>query len=170
MLLPSNLKGLDRCSHATLPWLPQYQEACRAIARQHGCSQQPSSELQSPFTVIVPPKLINAMLESGDDVSSCSGEGGLDGRAEPTSSGSEQARGCAAAAADNAAAAAAQPAGTTDGSSSGVGMLLAELRGTAPIWQQLPMLEGFAADRGTAKALAKALAEQLRELGPSLTV
>ncbi|KAI3431359.1 hypothetical protein D9Q98_004416 [Chlorella vulgaris] len=129
----------------------QYRERCRDIARQHGCSPQPDSAMQSPFTVILPAKLINAMLSSGGD-----GGGGisnLDGASDPfqasTSPASQSTSGGAG--------------GDEDDS---VAAQLAELRASQPIWQQPPLLEGYTTDRGAAKALAKALAEQLPGVGP----
>lgn len=53
---------------------------------------------------------------------------------------------------------------SVSGSSEAVEALLAELRGGAPIWQHPPQLVCFSADRPTAKALAKQLADGLREL------
>jgi hypothetical protein len=93
------------------------------------------------------------------DAMLASGEGMWDSRAEPASPSTS-----AATAADNDKEAHAQPESTANRSSSDVDAMFAELRGAAPIWQLPPMLEGFSADRATAKALAKALAEQLREL------
>ena len=120
---------------------------------------------QSPFTVIIPSKLVNAMLLEG---------GGLGlGTSSSSSSSSEPEAGSSSAEeeAEEAAAAAAAGAAAAGGApvSSAVAEMLAELRGKEAIWQQPPAIEYFTADRATAKALAKELAEQLRQLAASDT-
>jgi hypothetical protein len=103
-------------------------------------------------------------LGTSNSSSSSSGRGSSILEAEAgTSSGrsEEEAEEAAAAVAAGAAAAGGAPV------SSAVADMLAELRGKEAIWQQLPIIECFTADRATAKALAKDLAEQLRQLAAS---
>lgn len=106
----------------------QHRQACRDVAARHGVTRQADSAVQSPFTVILPAPLIDAMLAAGDADGDAAAEGGAE----------------------------------DEGS---VAAQLAELRGSAPIWQQPPQLEAFVADRSTAKALAKELAERLECFG-----
>lgn len=122
----------------------QHREACRGIARKHGCEPQPDSVAaqQSPFTVILPPQLVQALLDSSDG-SGCG------------SSGSAQDAGDSEAPSEAAAAA---------GTGSSVAQQLAGLRAGAPIWQHPPQLDSYAADRNAAKVLAAALAQQLQAL------
>jgi hypothetical protein len=125
----------------------QHRQACREVAARHGVTRQPDSAVQSPFTVILPAPLIDAMLAAGG---SDGGEvGGLGGGTATSADGGASSSGSGAAEAED---------GAEEGS---VAAQLAELRGNAPIWQQPPQLEAFVAQRGTAKALAKELAEQL---------
>lgn len=121
----------------------------------------PEAQHQSPFTVILPPQLVDALMaasSSSDATGSGNGSGGA---------AVEE----AAAVGEPDAAVSASEASSGGSSSSGIGgsseaveALLAELRGSAPIWQHPPQLVCFCADRPTAKALAKQLAEGLREL------
>lgn len=146
------------------PLLLQYREACRAIAQQHGCMPRADGQQQSPFTVIIPSKLINAMLLEGGGLGLGTSSSNSSSSSEPeagSSSAEEEAEEAAAAAAAGAAAAGGAPV------SSAVAEMLAELRGKEAIWQQPPAIEYFTADRATAKALAKELAEQLRQLAAS---
>lgn len=69
------------------------------------------------------------------------------------------------AASEEAGSAAAETSGSGGGGGEdGIAEQLAVLRQEAPIWQQPPVLELFAAERGAAKALAKQLAGELQQL------
>lgn len=143
--------ALPRPAPASPAPLPgrQYREACRAIAAQHGCAT--AAQHPTPFTVILPARLIAAMLEEGGEAAAVAANSEADAEAE-------------------AEAAAGSSGSSSSGGSSGVGSVaeqLAELRGSAPIWQQPPLVECYAAGRGAAKALAKQLAKDLRGLQPA---
>ncbi|PSC72005.1 S15 RNA-binding [Micractinium conductrix] len=173
----------------------QYQEACRAVAAQHGVAPLPLAPQQSPFTVILPPALVDALMEVEEG-----GGGGGSSRNQRRSSSSSSsslepavavaggAAECAAETSPSEAAAVPPEAGDTavdaaaaagggngsttgtsvqEGSTAAVQELLAELRCGAPIWQHPPLLHCFNADRTTAKALSKQLADELRQLAPA---
>ena len=183
------------CSPIPTRPLPQYQEACRAVAAQHGVAPLPLAPQQSPFTVILPPALVDALMEVEEG-----GGGGGSSRNQRRSSSSSSsslepavavaggAAECAAETSPSEAAAVPPEAGDTavdaaaaagggngsttgtsvqEGSTAAVQELLAELRCGAPIWQHPPLLHCFNADRTTAKALSKQLADELRQLAPA---
>lgn len=143
--------GLLNSNTLSAHHMPQARAACRSIAQQQGCTAQQAAAV-SPFTVILPPALVAAIMESSADGNGSSSSGGSHELPEPAATAAE--------------AGAAEASASTDarsGSSGGdVAEQLAELRAGAPIWQHPPILDAFPAQRGTAKALAKAIAEGMQ--------
>ncbi len=130
---------------------------CRSVAQKAGVAPLPEAQHQSPFTVILPPQLVDALM----DAASSADQG--------SAGSSEAASGETAVSSSEPDTADSAPGTSSEGSSGTAGSeaveaLLAELRGGAPIWQHPPQLVCFSADRPTAKALAKQLADGLREL------
>lgn len=156
-LTPASALGRGAASQGIFcrphPWpCLQYREACWLIAQQSGVPPLPEAQHQSPFTVILPPQLVDALMaasSSSDGSGAAASEEAAMGQPDVAKDLSE--------------------ASSSDGGSSSetVETLLAELRGSAPIWQHPPQLVCFSADRPTAKALAKQLAEGLQQLPTS---
>ena len=130
-----------------------------ALAAERGCRPQAEEEAQSPFTVLLPKTVLQAMLDGDGD--SDAEEAGAAAAPPPPPVTTEAAAeaGAAAAAAvaaagdggDPAAAAARDPLQEAE----------EELLSSAPIWQQRPVLLSFSVERTAAKALAKDLAQTL---------
>ena len=116
-----------------------------ALAAEHGCRPQPEKEAQSPFTVLLPKTVLQAMLDSGS---------GSDVEQAAVALGAEAAAAPAAAGEGGDPAAAAPGAGPLREAEE-------ELLGSAPIWQQRPVLLSFSVERSAAKELAKDLAQTL---------